>query len=70
MTYLFWSFAVVWIALFAYVRALVRRTRALEDEVRRLADGVSHVPRTAQLEEGGFTPLRRDAPSPAGRAAP
>lgn len=35
MTYLFWSFAIAWVALFFYVRALVRRTRALEDEVRR-----------------------------------
>jgi CcmD family protein len=39
MTYLFWSFAIVWIVLFAYVRALMRRTRALEDEVRRLGGG-------------------------------
>ena len=39
MTYLFWSFAIVWIALFIYVRALMRRTRALEDEVRRLGGG-------------------------------
>jgi CcmD family protein len=36
MTYLFWSFAVVWIGLFAYVRLLMRRTRALEEDVRRL----------------------------------
>jgi CcmD family protein len=70
MTYLFWSFAVVWIALFAYVRALMRRTRALEDEVRRLADGVSQAPRTAQLREDGFTPVRPDVPAPAGREAP
>ena len=34
MTYLFWSFAVVWIGLFAYVRLLMRRTRALEEDVR------------------------------------
>ena len=39
MTYLFWSFAVVWVALFVYVRALVRRTRALEEELRRLSGG-------------------------------
>src|SRR5579864_9712559 len=36
MTYLFWSFAIVWIALYVYVRVLMRRTRVLEDEVRRL----------------------------------
>ncbi|HLY23846.1 MAG TPA: CcmD family protein [bacterium] len=41
MTYLFWSFAVVWIGLFLYVRALMRRARALEDEVRRLGGGAS-----------------------------
>ncbi len=41
MTYLFWSFAVVWIALFIYVRALMRRAHALEDEVRRLGGGAS-----------------------------
>jgi CcmD family protein len=39
MSYLFWSFAIVWIALFVYVRVLMRRTRALEDEVRRLGGG-------------------------------
>ncbi len=39
MTYLFWSYAIVWIALFVYVRALMRRTRTLEDEVRRLGGG-------------------------------
>ena len=39
MSYLFWSFAVVWIALFIYLRALTRRTRALEDELRRLGGG-------------------------------
>lgn len=38
MTYLFWSFAVVWIGLFVYIRMLMRRTRALEEDVRRLAD--------------------------------
>lgn len=41
MTYLFWAYAIVWIALFVYVRALMRRTRALEDEVRRLEGGAS-----------------------------
>jgi CcmD family protein len=41
MTYLFWAFAVVWIGLFLYVRALMRRARALEDEVRRLGGGAS-----------------------------
>jgi CcmD family protein len=41
MTYLFWAFAVVWIGLFVYVRALMRRARALEDEVRRLGGGAS-----------------------------
>ncbi len=41
MTYLFWAFAVVWIGLFLYLRALLRRARALEDEVRRLGGGAS-----------------------------
>ncbi len=41
MTYLFWSFAIVWIGLFLYVRALMRRARALEDEVRRLSGSTS-----------------------------
>ncbi|HEV2439096.1 MAG TPA: CcmD family protein [bacterium] len=41
MTYLFWSFAIVWLGLFLYVRALMRRVRALEDEVRRLGGGAS-----------------------------
>lgn len=41
MTYLFWSFVVVWVALFIYVRALARRARALEDEVKRLGGGTS-----------------------------
>jgi len=39
MMYLFWSFAIVWIALFVYFRGLMRRMRALEDEVRRLDGG-------------------------------
>lgn len=41
MTYLFWSFAIVWIGLFLYVRALMRRARTLEDEVRRLGGDAS-----------------------------
>lgn len=41
MTYLFWSFALVWAALFVYVRALIRRARALEDEVKRLGGGAA-----------------------------
>jgi CcmD family protein len=41
MTYLFWSFAIVWVGLFLYVRALMRRARALEDEVRRLGGDAS-----------------------------
>src|SRR5579859_4721609 len=41
VTYLFWSFAIVWIGLFLYVRALMRRARALEDEVRRLSGSAS-----------------------------
>lgn len=39
MTYLFWAFAIVWIGLFLYIRVLVRRTRALEDELHRLGGG-------------------------------
>jgi CcmD family protein len=38
VTYLFWSFAIVWIGLFIYLRMLMRRARALEDEVRRLGE--------------------------------
>ncbi len=37
MTYLFWAFAVVWIALFVYVYGLSRRSRRLEREVDELA---------------------------------
>jgi CcmD family protein len=74
MTYLFWSFAVVWIALFAYVRALTRRTRALEEEVHRLAGGLADPSTSHDLEHRPATagedlrPVRRDAPPAAGRA--
>jgi CcmD family protein len=83
MTYLFWSFAVVWIALFAYVRLLMRRTRALEDEVRRLSGDLQpDTPRTAQPAEDRQAslgagsqpadprPVRREATSPASRGTP
>lgn len=70
MTYLFWSFAVVWIGLFAYMRALMRRTGALEQEMRRLAGEVSDAPRAGQHTEEGPGPVRRDVPSPVSRAAP
>lgn len=62
MTYLFWSFAVVWIALFAYVHALMRRTRALEEEVRRLEGEVPDATRT--------TPPLEDRPAPPGGLRP
>jgi CcmD family protein len=35
MNYLFWAYAVVWIGLFVYLRMLLRRTRALEEDLRR-----------------------------------
>jgi CcmD family protein len=70
MTYLFWSFAVVWVALFAYVRALMRRTHALEGEVRQLAGGVAAASATAHRTEERPAPVRHEAPSPVGRAAP
>jgi CcmD family protein len=70
MTYLFWSFAVVWIGLFAYMRVLMRRTSALEQEMRRLVAGISDASRTAQRTEDRSAPVRRDAPSPVSRAAP
>jgi CcmD family protein len=68
MTYLFWSFAIVWIALFAYVRALLRRTRALEEEVGRLAGGLPDAPSTAHTMEERPAPVRQDASSPVSRA--
>jgi CcmD family protein len=70
MTYLFWSFAVVWIGLFAYVRALMRRTSALEQEVRRLAGEVSDASRTGQHTEDRAARVHRDVPLPVSRAAP
>jgi len=36
MPYLFAAYAVVWIALFVYLRRLARLNRELEDEVREL----------------------------------
>jgi CcmD family protein len=69
MTYLFWSFAVVWIGLFAYMRALMRRTSALEQEMRR-PGGVSDAPPTEQDTDDRSAPVHRDVPSPVSRAAP
>ncbi|HLW47646.1 MAG TPA: CcmD family protein [bacterium] len=70
MTYLFWSFAVVWIGLCAYIRVLMRRTRMLEEELRRLAGEPSDAPRTASWMEDRPAPAGRDTPSPVSRAAP
>jgi CcmD family protein len=70
MTYLFWSFAIVWIALFAYVRVLLRRTHALEQEMRRLAAGAPQAleDRASTPDSGARPadprPVRRDAPTP------
>jgi CcmD family protein len=80
MMYLFWSFAVVWIALFAYVRGLMRRTHALEDEVHRLAHGLADARTPQEMKDppapagagpgpADLRPARRDAPSP-GQAIP
>jgi CcmD family protein len=67
MTYLFWAFAIVWIALFAYVRALMLRTRVLEEEVRRLAGDVPAAPAAAHSPEEPSARGRREVPSSPGR---
>jgi len=36
MTYLFWAFAAVWIGIFLYLYALIRRSQALAREVEAL----------------------------------
>ena len=36
MAYLFWAYALVWIALFFYLYGLARRGRALERQVAEL----------------------------------
>lgn len=68
MTYLFWAFAIVWIALFIYLRALMRRTRALEDEVQRLTGGDQDALR-APGQAPSAAPVRSDEPS-TGRVTP
>lgn len=67
MTYLFWSFAIVWIALFLYIRALLRRTELLEDEVRRLGGGRETAPGAGGRD--GAAAGRGEAPLPAGPVA-
>ena len=44
MGYLFWSFAAVWIGIFLYLFALMRRTRALERELEELVGWASSKP--------------------------
>ncbi len=38
MAYLFWAFAAVWIGIFLYLSALLRRSQALEREVELLRE--------------------------------
>ncbi len=54
MTYLFWAFAIVWIALFLYLYGLSRRSLRLEREVGELAarlgaDAGAHHPAGAHV---------------------
>lgn len=44
MAYLFWSFAAVWIGIFAYLYALMRRMRALEHEIEEFVGRASSAP--------------------------
>jgi CcmD family protein len=38
MVYLFWAFAAVWIGIFLYLHALVRRSRVLERQLAELLE--------------------------------
>ncbi len=38
MAYLFWAFVAVWLGLFIYMYRLVRRSRALEEQIAELLD--------------------------------
>ena len=38
MSYLFWAFAAVWVGIFLYLTALIRRTQALAREVETLRE--------------------------------
>jgi CcmD family protein len=45
MAYLFAAFAVVWIGIFVYLSALVRRSRVLERQVAELLERSGAAPR-------------------------
>ena len=51
MTYLFWAFVAVWVAMFAYLRVLARKSRALAEEIESLRARTGNT--SASLPAGG-----------------